>query len=62
MNDKTIIDAYCPIKSMAKYEFDTAPKQHKINSFQSIGWPDPFPQPLEKEGTPHPQPTKDHLL
>ena len=50
INDQTIIDGYCPIKSNAKYEFDSSGSDHqyKINSFCSIGWSDPLPMVLEE--------------
>jgi len=35
--------AYFPIRELDKYGFAGKPSKYKVNSFQEIGWPDPFP-------------------
>ena len=35
--------AYYPIKSLEAYGFDREPSIQRVNTFQEIGWPDPFP-------------------
>ena len=54
LNQDTVKNANMPIVSNEKYEFDLENTTYmRINSFQSIGWPDPFPDPLPiKEETP----------
>jgi len=37
------LGAYYPIKSLEAYGFDQEPSIHRVNTFQEIGWPDPFP-------------------
>ena len=35
-----------PIKTMKAYDFGRKPKQYLIDTFQALGWPDPFPKPI----------------
>ena len=44
MDDTIEIGAYVPIKTNKTYDFKYEPKQYLIDSFQVIGWPDPFPR------------------
>ena len=45
MTDNTVaIGAFCPVwKPKTAYNLKPQKESHLIHSFQSLGWPDPFP-------------------
>lgn len=40
------IGAYIPLLEAKIYGFDGKPQSYNVNTFQEIGWTDPFPGPL----------------
>jgi len=40
------IGVFGAIKAIKNYNISNDPRDFEIDSFQSIGWPDPFPKPI----------------
>jgi hypothetical protein len=46
LNSKTIkVGHFYPVKRLAPYQLNRPSQRYLVNSFQEIGWPDPFPFP-----------------
>lgn len=48
MDDTVEIGAFSNIKSGKTYGFESEPKSYLIDAFSAIGWPDPFPKPMNQ--------------
>ena len=48
MLDETVRQgAFSSIKNTKNYDLITKPQQHLIDTFEAIGWPDPFPTQIK---------------
>ena len=62
-DDTVILGNFCSvIKPKANYKLNSSNESFVINSFESLGWPDPFPSSiLSEKKFKKPAPTKEEI-